>query len=202
MFKNIFSFDGRIRRLEYGISLIIFYLVFVASEEFLIIKIIILPLFWVLLAQGAKRCHDMGNNGWWQIIPLYGLWMLFDEGQKRSNNYGKDPKVKTNLPKVIDSSEVTTNETRKASPDTSLVISGISDLEVRNVNYSNLQEILRQLRSLNFVNGLSHEILEATANITVKHAYSSQYLVDEFIKIVDGIKVLEVTQGKIIIKIK
>jgi uncharacterized membrane protein YhaH (DUF805 family) len=45
-----------------------------------------------MLAQGAKRCHDRGNSGIWQIIPFYGLWMLFADGDLGRNEYGANPK--------------------------------------------------------------------------------------------------------------
>ncbi|MFD2562032.1 DUF805 domain-containing protein [Aquimarina rubra] len=100
MFKNPFSFYGRIRRLEYGLSYIIFiasfFLVGVITEiipeaESLIVLMII-PSYWFLLAQGAKRCHDLGNSGFFQIIPFYGLFMLFGEGNHGANKYGYNPK--------------------------------------------------------------------------------------------------------------
>ncbi len=47
-------------------------------------------MFWLLLAQGSKRCHDMGISGWWQIIPFYFVTMLFLGGDKKANEYG-DP---------------------------------------------------------------------------------------------------------------
>lgn len=50
------------------------------------------PALWFLWAQGAKRCHDRGNSGWYQIIPFYGLWMLFADGEECENEYGVDPK--------------------------------------------------------------------------------------------------------------
>jgi uncharacterized membrane protein YhaH (DUF805 family) len=97
MFTNIFSFDGRIRRTEYGISVIIYTIVGVFvntildSGEAPIIGLAYIPMLWFLWAQGAKRCHDLGNNGWWQIIPLYGLWLLFQDGQPGLNEYGYNP---------------------------------------------------------------------------------------------------------------
>jgi uncharacterized membrane protein YhaH (DUF805 family) len=100
MFKNPFSFDGRIRRTEYGLSLIIYVLgAFVVGliigftgMPSAIMYLLLIPLYWFMLAQGAKRCHDLGNNGWWQIIPFYGFWLLFADGYKLENNYGVNPK--------------------------------------------------------------------------------------------------------------
>ena len=101
MFKNPFSFDGRIRRTEYGMSLIIYVLgAFVigliigfTGMPSSIMYLLLIPLYWFMLAQGAKRCHDLGNNGWWQIIPFYGFWLLFADGHELENNYGVNPKV-------------------------------------------------------------------------------------------------------------
>ena len=60
-----------------------------------IMYILMIPVYWFIFAQGAKRCHDRGNSGWYQIIPFYVLWMLFAEGDTGENNYGDDPKEKT-----------------------------------------------------------------------------------------------------------
>ena len=98
MFSSPFSFDGRIRRTEYGISLIIYAIVatfvnaIVESGEAPIIGLAYIPMLWFFWAQGAKRCHDVGNNGWWQIIPFYGFWLLFQDGQPGLNEYGYNPK--------------------------------------------------------------------------------------------------------------
>ena len=78
MFDNEFSFNERIRTTEYGLSFII-------------------PLVWFLWAQGAKRCHDLGHRGWYQIIPLYFLWLIFDAGDRSDNAYGSDPKAEAEL---------------------------------------------------------------------------------------------------------
>ncbi len=99
MFNNPFSFDGRIRRTEYGLSMILYFVAYailfavVASDrDFSILFIAMIPMLWFLWAQGAKRCHDLGNSGWWQLIPLYPLWLLFQEGQIVANQYGENPK--------------------------------------------------------------------------------------------------------------
>lgn len=100
MFAAPFSFDGRIRRKEYGISLIIFYFLYVAIAGVVLksrssssaFGLAYIPLIWFILAQGAKRCHDRNNSGWYQLIPFYGLWMLFAEGDSQTNNFGNSPK--------------------------------------------------------------------------------------------------------------
>jgi uncharacterized membrane protein YhaH (DUF805 family) len=117
MFKNPFSFNGRVRRLEYGLSYLFFYIYWmiivvllvqydlanqpanykygdklVNASGSLIIFISYIPALWFLLAQGTKRCHDRGNSGWWQLIPFYGFWMMFADGEIGDNEYGENPK--------------------------------------------------------------------------------------------------------------
>lgn len=100
MFQNPFSFRGRIRRAEYGVSVLIYAIIayflngFIAASngEAAILLIAYIPLLWFLWAQGAKRCHDLGNSGWFQIIPFFALWLLFQDGYADTNKYGKDPK--------------------------------------------------------------------------------------------------------------
>ena len=106
MFDNPFSCDGRIRRLEYGISVIIVIIVllfiFGNNLHILFIKGSLIPkilfslflmvLFKFLWAQGCKRCHDRGNNRFFQFIPFYVFWMLFADGEYGENWYGPNPK--------------------------------------------------------------------------------------------------------------
>lgn len=101
MFKNPFSFNGRIRRTEYGLSFI-FHIIAIEIGSFVIREnndeavllsfVIFIPLLWFILAQGAKRCHDIGKNGWWQLIPFFVLALIFEKGEPGSNKYGMNPK--------------------------------------------------------------------------------------------------------------
>ncbi len=101
MFSISFSFQGRIRRTEYGISFIIFAILLSTinvliqeSVEPAFLVLLYIPLYWFLFAQGAKRSHDIGNSGWFQLIPLYPLWLLFSKGEEGiSNKYGINPKI-------------------------------------------------------------------------------------------------------------
>lgn len=109
MFKKPFSFDGRIRRTEYGISLIIytavalgleFSLLDPGKEPSVILLFLFLPVLWFMLAQGSKRCHDRGNSGWYQLIPFYGLWLLFADSDIGPNEYGPNPKGIGNIDEI------------------------------------------------------------------------------------------------------
>jgi uncharacterized membrane protein YhaH (DUF805 family) len=91
MFKNPFSFQGRIRRTEYGLSLIITALINILTFGFGIF--LTLPF---MIAQNTKRCHDLGKSGWWQLIPFFGLFLLFENGQSGINQYGANPKEHIN----------------------------------------------------------------------------------------------------------
>ena len=99
MFKKPFSFNGRIRRTEFGLSYLIYILTAIlmsfitdAGEITSLFALALIPLLWFMIAQGAKRCHDRGNSGWFQIIPFYGLWMLFADSDYGDNEYGPNPK--------------------------------------------------------------------------------------------------------------
>lgn len=102
MFSRLLSFNGRIRRLEYGLTYLAYCIWNVPmrvmsedqiSEGYAIFYLVtLLPILWIFFAQGAKRCHDRGNSGWYQIIPFYMLWMIFADGEKETNNYGVCPK--------------------------------------------------------------------------------------------------------------
>lgn len=104
MFANPFSFKGRIRRLEYGLSIVInlvssalVYALISTIDSFITIVVLWLlyyiALMWFSLAQATKRCHDLGKSGWYQLIPIFNpFWLLLSNGQTFTNQYGEIPK--------------------------------------------------------------------------------------------------------------
>lgn len=102
-FNHPFSFNGRIRRLEYGLSMIIYFVWYVIMQAMMatpdpapaagiFVLISFIPMVWFLWAQNCKRCHDRGNSGWYQLIPFYFFVLLFGDGDEGTNEYGDNPK--------------------------------------------------------------------------------------------------------------
>jgi uncharacterized membrane protein YhaH (DUF805 family) len=84
--------------MEYGltwlISIPISFILTLLSEsgQFGLWLILYIPFVWAIYAQGAKRCHDIGYNGWWQIVPLFFFVLLFASGEPQINKYGAPAK--------------------------------------------------------------------------------------------------------------
>ena len=103
MFSAPFSFNGRIRRLEYFLSLLIFcfFCLFLSLliDEYRLAEayfFFFIPPFWFLFSQGSKRLHDCWMSGWLQLIPwvnifLY-IFLIFKKGKIGKNKYGSNPK--------------------------------------------------------------------------------------------------------------
>ncbi len=112
MFRNVFSFDGRVRRLEFGIIQLSILSVFIvlgivwAVTQYssfsigafniglpgYIILAALLPAGYIGAACSAKRLHDTGHRGWWQLDPGIGGMLLFADSDFGINEYGENPK--------------------------------------------------------------------------------------------------------------
>jgi len=101
MFSAPFSFKGRIRRLEYFLSLLIFwfslYLLSSIRQEFRLYDdwyfLFLIPSYWFIASQGARRCHDYTVSGWMQLIIFYNPFaLIFARGNIGDNEYGSNPK--------------------------------------------------------------------------------------------------------------
>ncbi|WP_205702971.1 DUF805 domain-containing protein [Botryobacter ruber] len=118
--SNIFSFSGRIRRTEYAVTQILLSIIttviffgfgmaaYLAGEQVsagivVLVSATFLFATWISLAAGAKRCHDRGNSGFFQLIPFYSLWMLFGDGDAGRNMYGPDPKGRVGQAEMMES---------------------------------------------------------------------------------------------------
>lgn len=137
MFKAPFSFDGRIRRIEYFLSAVISFVfggiamalgvgtLFLGAAYnpagsfgfgMLIGIVVLIANTWFGLAQGVKRLHDVDKSGWFillSLIPLIniilGLYMLFADGTVGPNQYGPDPKNRMSAQQQSSSINITVN---------------------------------------------------------------------------------------------
>ncbi|QSX36378.1 DUF805 domain-containing protein [Shewanella sedimentimangrovi] len=100
------DFTGRARRTEYWMF-VLFYLIFyvlLAGLDYLlgaswIVNLFALALLLPSLAVGARRLHDTGRSGWWQLlnfIPVIGwivLLIFMVQDSAETNVYGANPKA-------------------------------------------------------------------------------------------------------------
>ena len=100
----LFSFDGRINRAKYWLSMLPLNLLWVIgliidmSSSGAFYWICSLIVIWPTLALNVKRCHDRDKSGWFYLvnfIPIVSLWYLveigFLKGTEGDNRFGQDP---------------------------------------------------------------------------------------------------------------
>lgn len=96
--RFIFSFEGRLRRLDYIFSFVIVVflnrLVYALTFETPWAFLLAIPILYFYIAQSTKRFHDLNMSGWWQLIPMAYLLLIFSKGDSGDNQYGADPKSK------------------------------------------------------------------------------------------------------------
>ena len=94
-FNKFANFEGRARRSEYWWFMLFVNLVSMVTCGFASI-VFLVP----TIAVTARRLHDIGRSGWWQLIsfiPLVGfilllIWTIQDSAPG-TNEYGPNPKV-------------------------------------------------------------------------------------------------------------
>ncbi len=106
--KNHYAdFEGRATRKEFWMYILVYVIIvvvasFVASIFNAPILVFLLGVAVLLpnLAIAARRLHDTGKSGWWQLIgliPYIGalilIVLLAQKGQKGPNKYGPDPLI-------------------------------------------------------------------------------------------------------------
>ena len=117
LIHNLFSFKGRLRRLDYWIGMIVIFVGMVTTGSVwaavwnvdladpydlratAIQAGVVLVFMWPNLAVSVKRLHDRGQSGWWVLLsflPVIGnVWTLVNLGILRGttgdNRYGAEP---------------------------------------------------------------------------------------------------------------
>ena len=105
-YKKYADFTGRARRKEFWMFVLFYFIVsIVLGIVDSIIGFQLLGLLFSLgslipsLASGARRLHDTGRSGWWQLlylIPLIGLIIMIVflvQDSHPDNEYGPNPKA-------------------------------------------------------------------------------------------------------------
>jgi len=99
--KKYFDFTGRARRKEYWMFILVYFvinIILVVLGLDIISGLVALGLLVPSISIGARRLHDTGRSGWWQLlalIPVIGLIVLIvflaQDGHDE-NDYGVNPK--------------------------------------------------------------------------------------------------------------
>lgn len=97
VFKNPFSFKGRISRTEYNVTGPIIALFFICSVLFhkatYNLSLILIPIaMWLSISQLVKRLHDIGKSGWCVLKFNYTFFdVTLKKGMEGDNQYGSNP---------------------------------------------------------------------------------------------------------------
>lgn len=117
------SFKGRINRAPLWWTLLaMFIIAFIGGMIFAIIPplVIVFELYldiWVI-SLVARRCHDIGQSGWWSICPIYNIIVGFIESQPGENQWGPNPlEVSSQVSENSDKTTHDSNEQMKSFPE-------------------------------------------------------------------------------------
>jgi len=100
--KKYADFTGRARRTEYWMFILIYMIINVVLAVFgmeIISGLVGLALLIPSISIAARRLHDTGRSGWWQLIvliPVIGFIVLIvflAQDSHDANDYGVNPKT-------------------------------------------------------------------------------------------------------------
>jgi len=104
-FKKYADFSGRATRKQYWMFILFYIIIYIALtvidvvlQTFILGLIFSLALFIPSISIAARRLHDTGRTGWWQLIylvPLIGLIVMIVflvQDSHDENQYGPNPK--------------------------------------------------------------------------------------------------------------
>ena len=104
--KNYADFSGRTRRKEYWMFVLFYFIFYIVLSVIDVIvgtavfsTIFSLALLVPGISIAARRLHDTGRTGWWQLIaliPLIGVIVLLvflAQDSNEENEYGQSPKL-------------------------------------------------------------------------------------------------------------
>ncbi len=104
-FKKYADFSGRATRQQYWMFVLFYLIIYIALsvidavlQVFVLGLIFSLALFIPSISIAARRLHDTGRTGWWQLIyliPLIGLIVMIVflvQDSHDENQYGPNPK--------------------------------------------------------------------------------------------------------------
>ncbi|QYK02261.1 DUF805 domain-containing protein [Shewanella psychrotolerans] len=105
-FKKFADFTGRARRTEFWMYILFYFIFYIALAvvdgilgTFALTGIFSLVMLIPSLSISARRLHDTGRSGWWQLlclIPLIGaivLIIFYAQDSVEDNEYGGNPKA-------------------------------------------------------------------------------------------------------------
>jgi len=99
--KKYADFTGRARRQEYWMFILIYMIINIALAVLgleLVSSLVALGLLIPSMSIAARRLHDTGRSGWWQLIvliPIIGFIVLvvfLAQDGHGANDYGVNPK--------------------------------------------------------------------------------------------------------------
>lgn len=98
MFTHFLTFRGRSRRTEYWVSYVICGS-FLRACHTLTTQgnsgwgaVMLIIGMYIYFSTGVRRCHDRGHSGFYILIPLYYIYLMFAGSVPGDNKYGNNPK--------------------------------------------------------------------------------------------------------------